>query len=60
MKTEEQFHVEFLQEKAASLGLSFSDYMLFLIFETLEHDLAQNTEGVEPAWAKAFRAQNEQ
>lgn len=58
MKTEEQFHIEFLQEKASSLGLSFSDYMLFLIFENLEHSQPQNTEGFEPEWAQAFHAQN--
>lgn len=61
MKTEEQFHVEFLQEKAASLGLSFADYMLFLMFETLEHSPAlnpdQNTGGFEPEWAQQYRQQ---
>lgn len=60
MKTEEQFHVEFLQQKAQSLGLSFGDYMLFLMFETLEHAPAlnpENTAGYEPEWAQEYRNQ---
>lgn len=61
MKTEEQFHVEYLQAKAQSLGLSFSEYMLFLMFETLEHSPALNgqvsAEGFEPEWAREYHAQ---
>jgi hypothetical protein len=68
MKTEEQLHVEFLQQKAANLGLSFADYMLFLMFETLEHSTVLNngegTGNYEPVWAQEYRnmqsqAQNE-
>ena len=63
MKTEEQFHIEFLQQKAQSLGLSFADYMLFLIFENLEHAQVLNPEnttaGFEPEWAQAFREQTQ-
>ena len=34
---EEQAHVQFLKDKAQSLGLTFEQYMLFLIFENIEH-----------------------
>jgi hypothetical protein len=37
MQSEEQLHVQYLKERAASIGLNFDEYMLFLIFETLEH-----------------------
>ncbi len=42
--TEEQAHVAWLKDKATNLGLTFSEYMLFLIFETLEHSQAINPE----------------
>lgn len=60
MKTEEQFHIEFLQDKAKSLGLTFDQYMLFLIFETLEHAPVlnqENTEGFVTPWMEAYRNQ---
>ena len=44
MMTEEQAHVAFLKEKAQNLGLTFDQYMLFLIFETLDHSQAINPE----------------
>ncbi len=37
MPTEEQAHIQWLKDKAQSLGLTFDQYMLFLIFETLNH-----------------------
>jgi hypothetical protein len=37
MQSEEQLHVQYLKERAQSIGLNFDEYMLFLIFETLEH-----------------------
>lgn len=44
MMTEEQAHIAWLKDKAQSLGLTFDQYMLFLIFESLEHSPAINTE----------------
>lgn len=44
MRTEEQAHVDFLKEKAEFLGLTFDQYMLFLIFETLDHASVLNNE----------------
>lgn len=49
MPNEEQAHVQWLKDKAQSLGLTFDQYMLFLIFETLEHAPALNTESLTPA-----------
>ncbi len=65
MMSEEQFHVQFLKEKANSLGLTFDLYMLFLIFETLEHAsvLEQGVDSSVPTeWEEAYRNQqkNEQ
>ncbi|UNT94045.1 hypothetical protein [Allobaculum sp. Allo2] len=40
---EEQAHVQFLKDKAQSLGLTFEQYMLFLIFENIEHSPYFNT-----------------
>lgn len=48
MMTEEQAHVAFLKEKAESIGLTFDQYMLFLIFETLEHAPVLNQEQLTP------------
>lgn len=48
MITEEQAHIDYLKEKAQSLGLTFDQYMLFLIFETLEHAPAINNEQLTP------------
>lgn len=49
MPTEEQAHIEWLKEKAQSLGLTFDQYMLFLIFETLDHSPAMQTETLTPS-----------
>ncbi len=55
MMTEEQAHVQWLKEKAQSLGLTFDQYMLFLIFESLEHSPAINTEPLTRApWMEGF------
>ena len=43
MLTEEQAHIQWLKDKAQSLGLTFDQYMLFLIFESLDHSPAINT-----------------
>lgn len=54
MISEEGAHIEWLKEKAASLNLTFDQYMLFLIFETLNHAPALNPEngqGMSP-WEK--------
>lgn len=47
--TEEQAHVAWLKDKAQSLGLTFTEYMTFLIFETLEHSSAINPEQLTAA-----------
>lgn len=49
MMTEEQAHIAWLKEKAQSLNLTFDQYMLFLIFESLAHSPAINTEQLTPA-----------
>ncbi len=48
MMTEEQAHIAWLKDKAQSIGLTFEQYMLFLIFESLEHSPAINTERLTP------------
>lgn len=53
MMTEEQAHIAWLKEKAQSLGLTFDQYMLFLIFETLDHAPSINPEPLTPgAWER--------
>lgn len=49
MMTEEQAHVQFLKDKAQNLGLTFDQYMLFLIFETLDHAQVLNQEILTPS-----------
>lgn len=52
--TEEQAHVAWLKDRASNLGLTFSEYMLFLIFETLDHSTAINPEQLSAApWETA-------
>ncbi len=52
--TEEQAHVAWLKDRASNLGLTFSEYMLFLIFETLDHSTAINPEQLSAApWESA-------
>lgn len=59
MMTEEQAHIDYLKEKAQSLGLTFDQYMLFLIFETLEHVPSINNEVNTPSpWEECFENQN--
>lgn len=59
MMTEEQAHVAYLKEKAQSIGLTFDQYMLFLIFETLEHAPSLNSEPNTPSpWEENYRSQN--
>lgn len=54
MMNEEQAHVEFLKERAQNLGLTFDQYMLFLIFETLDHASVLNNEEMTPSsWKQA-------
>lgn len=48
MMTEEQAHIAWLKDKAQSIGLTFEQYMLFLIFESLEHSPAINAERLTP------------
>lgn len=60
MMSEEQFHVQFLKEKAQSLGITFDQYMLFLIFETLEHASVlgdQENNRVPSEWEEQYRQQ---
>lgn len=60
MMTEEQAHIDYLKEKAQSLGLTFDQYMLFLIFETLEHAPAINNEVNTPSpWEEQFENRNQ-
>lgn len=60
MMTEEQAHIDYLKEKAQSLGLTFDQYMLFLIFETLEHAPAINNEVNSPSpWEEQFENRNQ-
>ncbi len=49
MMTEEQAHIAWLKEKAQSLNLTFDQYMLFLIFESLEHSPVINKETLVPS-----------
>lgn len=49
MMNEEQAHVAWLKEKAQSLNLTFDQYMLFLIFESLEHSEVINNETLTPS-----------
>lgn len=64
MQTEEQFHIQYLKDRAESLGLTFDQYMLFLIFETLDHaNVLQNempSEGFVTPWQEAYRNQQNQ
>lgn len=61
MMNEEQAHVEFLKERAQFLGLTFDQYMLFLIFETLDHAPALNNEEMTPSpWEGTVPEQNGQ
>lgn len=56
MMTEEQAHIAYLKERAQNIGLTFDQYMLFLIFETLEHAPTLNPEGQTPSpWEEAYR-----
>ncbi|MCF0246148.1 MAG: hypothetical protein HUJ55_04920 [Ileibacterium sp.] len=58
MMTEEQAHIAYLKDKAQNLGLTFDQYMLFLIFEALDHSPAVNPEPMEPAPWKQMMNQN--
>lgn len=49
MMTEEQAHIQWLKERAQSIGLTFDQYMLFLIFETLDHASVLNSENLTPS-----------
>ena len=60
MLTEEQAHIQWLKDKAQSLGLTFDQYMLFLIFESLDHSPAINTEPLSRApWMNGYVNQGE-
>ncbi len=60
MLTEEQAHIQWLKDKAQSLGLTFDQYMLFLIFESLDHSPAINTEPLSRApWMNGYVNQDE-
>lgn len=55
MMTEEQAHIAYLKERAQSIGLTFDQYMLFLIFEALDHAPALNPEGLTPSpWEEGY------
>lgn len=54
MMTEEQAHIAYLKERAQSIGLTFSEYMMFLIFEALDHS-PLNPERLTPSpWEEGF------
>ncbi len=57
MMTEEQAHIAWLKDKAQSIGLTFDQYMLFLIFETLEHSSLNQETLTEAPWMQAYRDQ---
>ncbi|MEY8308608.1 hypothetical protein AAK899_03695 [Erysipelotrichaceae bacterium 51-3] len=60
MLTEEQAHIQWLKDKAQSLGLTFDQYMLFLIFESLDHSPAINSEPLSRApWMNGYVNQDE-
>lgn len=55
MLTEEQAHIAWLKDKAQSLNLTFDQYMLFLIFEALDHSPAFNNEQLTPSpWERNY------
>lgn len=60
MMTEEQAHIAWLKDKAQSLGLTFDQYMLFLIFESLEHSPYINTESLTRAPWESEQAPEEE
>lgn len=60
MMTEEQAHIAWLKDKAQSIGLTFDQYMLFLIFETLDHAPALNNEEMTPSPWEETAPQQEQ
>lgn len=56
MMTEEQAHIAYLKERAQSIGLTFDQYMLFLIFEALDHSPVMNNEVLTPSpWEEGYR-----
>lgn len=58
MLSEEQMHVQFLKERAQSIGLTFDQYMLFLIFETLEHAaVLNNQQSFTTPWEEEYMQQ---
>lgn len=61
MQTEEQLHIEFLKERAQSIGLTFDQYMLFLIFETLEHAaVLNNQQAFTTPWEEEYANEQRQ
>jgi hypothetical protein len=61
MMNEEQAHIAWLKEKAESIGLTFDQYMLFLIFEALDHSPVLNQEQLTPSpWESEQPAENDE
>jgi hypothetical protein len=61
MQSEEQLHVQYLKERAQSIGLNFDEYMLFLIFETLEHASVLNGASLpyQTPWQQEYAKEQE-
>ena len=55
MMTEEQAHIAYLKERAQSIGLTFSEYMLFLIFEAIDHSPLNPEELTPSPWEEGVQ-----